>query len=90
MGGNSDINFLYWIPGPGHTQVWYLDDGCSGHMIGYISLLKDLVSEKGPFVTFSDNSKGSTLGYRILSNGSVTFFKVSYVQWLKHNLFSVS
>ncbi|XP_024976198.1 uncharacterized protein LOC112514096 [Cynara cardunculus var. scolymus] len=76
--------------GLGHRQIWYLDSGCSRHMIGNKSLLINYVSEPGPAVTFGDNSRGTTKGYGVLSNGSVTFNRVAYVDGLKHNLLSIS
>ena len=44
----------------------------------------------GPSVTFGDDSQGRTEGYGVLSNGPITFRRVSYVNGLKHNLISVS
>ena len=72
------------------SNTWYLDSGCSKHMTGSKSLLTDYVEEVGPPVSFGDNSKGFTKGHGKLSNGNVSFFKVSYVDGLKHNLLSVS
>ncbi|KAI3665552.1 hypothetical protein L6452_44179 [Arctium lappa] len=59
-------------------------------MTGNKSLLLNFVKEKGPTVTFGDNSRGSTKGYGTLSNGSITFTKVAYVEGLMHNLLSIS
>ncbi|KAI3684879.1 hypothetical protein L6452_34106 [Arctium lappa] len=59
-------------------------------MTGNKSLLLNFVKEKGPTVTFGDNSRGSTKGYGTLSNGSITFNKVAYVEGLMHNLLSIS
>ncbi|KAI3770797.1 hypothetical protein L6452_01941 [Arctium lappa] len=64
-------------------------NGCSRHMTGNKSLLIDYVTKKGPTVTFGDNSRGSTRGYGTLSNGSITFNKVAYVEGLMHNLLSI-
>ncbi|KAI3718362.1 hypothetical protein L6452_19229 [Arctium lappa] len=76
--------------GLGHQQIWYLDSGCSRHMTGNKSLLVVFVPSKGPSITFGDNSRGSTKGYGTLSNGSITFNKVAYVEGLMHNLLSIS
>ncbi|KAI3666975.1 hypothetical protein L6452_42016 [Arctium lappa] len=59
-------------------------------MTGNKSLLVDFVPTKGPSVTFGDNSRGSTKGYGTLSNDSITFNKVAYVEGLMHNLLSIS
>ncbi|KAI3728046.1 hypothetical protein L6452_16674 [Arctium lappa] len=76
--------------GLGYQQIWYLDSGCSRHMTGNKPLLGDFMPSKGPSVTFGDNSRGSTKGYETLSNGSITFKKVAYVEGLMHNLLSIS
>ncbi|XP_024969679.1 uncharacterized protein LOC112509039 [Cynara cardunculus var. scolymus] len=76
--------------GLGHRQIWYLDSGCSRHMTGNKSLLINYVSEPGSSVTFGDNARGTTKEYGVLSNGSVTFNRVAYVDGLKHNLLSIS
>ena len=39
------------------TCLWYLDNGCSRHMIGDRSLFKVFESKKGGNVTFGDGSK---------------------------------
>ena len=39
------------------TCLWYLDSGCSRHMIGDRSLFKVFESKKGCNVTFGDGSK---------------------------------
>ena len=39
------------------TCLWYLDNGCSRHMIGDRSLFKVFESKKGGNVTFDDGSK---------------------------------
>ena len=39
------------------TCLWYLDSGCSRHMIGDRSLFKVFESKKGGNVTFGDGSK---------------------------------
>src|ERR687886_229713 len=74
-----------------HSEyTWYLDSGCSKHMTGCKSLLCDFRKCMGPNVTFGDASEGTTEGYGVLTNGPLTFRKVSYVNGLKHNLISVS
>ena len=78
MQGNHDDN------------TWHLDSGCSKHMTGCKSLLCSFRIRAGPNVTFGDDSQGKTEGFGILSNGPLTFRRVSYVNGLKHNLISVS
>ncbi|KAI3772514.1 hypothetical protein L6452_03700 [Arctium lappa] len=74
----------------GHHQTWYLDSGCSRHMTHNNSIPINYVTEKGPPITFGDNSRGSTKGYGTLSNGFITFKKVSYVEGLMPNLLNIS
>jgi len=70
--------------------LWILDSGCSRHMTGDKSLLKDYVKMKGPIISFGDNSKGFTLGYGTVASGNVSFEDVALVEGLMHNLLSVS
>nr|XP_043638062.1 uncharacterized protein LOC122609068 [Erigeron canadensis] len=72
------------------AHTWHLDSGCSKHMTGCKSLLCSFRTSAGPSVTFRDDSQGRTKGFGILSNGPLTFRRVSYVNGLKHNLISVS
>ncbi|XP_047339787.1 uncharacterized protein LOC124943296 [Impatiens glandulifera] len=44
------------------NSEWYLDSGCSRHMIGNNSLLTDIVHEVGAMIIFGDNSKGRAVG----------------------------
>src|SRR3990170_900551 len=59
-------------------------------MTGCKSLLCEFRTSVGPLVTFGDDSQGRTEGYGSLTNGPLTFRRVSYVSGLKHNLISVS
>ena len=66
-------------------SVWYIDSGCSWHMTGNNSLLHDYKSVKGGYVAF-----GSIFGQGTISNGTLSFNKVNYVDILDYNLLSVS
>ena len=59
-------------------------------MTGCKSLQCDFSNRAGPNVTFGDDSQGKIEGYGVLTNGPLTFKRVSYVSGLKHNLISVS
>ena len=59
-------------------------------MTGEKSLLTNYEERLRPIVTFGDNNKGCTKGYGLLSNGSVSFEMVAFVDGLKHNLLSIS
>ncbi|GJZ93198.1 retrovirus-related pol polyprotein from transposon TNT 1-94, partial [Tanacetum coccineum] len=57
--------------------IWYLDSGCSRHMIGVKSYLHKCVEQSGPKVVFGDNSTCTTEGY-----GSI--------KWISQNFYSPS
>ncbi|GKA00099.1 hypothetical protein Tco_0672649 [Tanacetum coccineum] len=66
--------------------VWYLDSGCSRHMIGVKQYLHIYSKEPGPKVVFGDDSSGDTEGYGSVNCNGITFTRVAYVNGLKHNL----
>ncbi|GJW68778.1 retrovirus-related pol polyprotein from transposon TNT 1-94 [Tanacetum coccineum] len=70
--------------------IWYLDSGCSRSMTGIKSYLHKYVEQPGPKVVFGDNSSCITEGYGLINCGGVVFTKVSFVNGLKYNLFSIS
>ncbi|GKC73951.1 hypothetical protein Tco_1119834 [Tanacetum coccineum] len=71
-------------------SVWYLDSGCSRHMIRVKQYLHKYSKESGPKVVFRDNSLGDTEGYGSINCNGITFTKVAYINGLKHNLISIS
>ncbi|GJV77158.1 retrovirus-related pol polyprotein from transposon TNT 1-94 [Tanacetum coccineum] len=71
-------------------SVWYLDSGCSRHMIGVKQYLHKYSKESGPKVVFGDDSSGDTEGYGSVNCNRITFTRVAYVNGLKHNLISIS
>ena len=61
-------------------KPWYLDIGCSRHMIGDESLFQKLDRNRGGSVTFGDNSKWAIQGIGTIGNNSQTQIKhVLYV-----------
>ena len=73
------------------TCLWYLDSGCSRHMIGDRSLFKVFKSKKGCNVTFGDGSKSQIKGKGIISlPGRPDIANVLYVESLTVNLLSIS
>ena len=73
------------------TCLWYLDSGCSRHMIGDKSLFKTFESKKGGNVTFGDGSKSQIKGKGIISlPGLPNIANVLYVKGLRVNLLSIS
>jgi hypothetical protein len=71
---------------------WYIDSGCSDHMIGDQNKFLTLKEEKGSKITFGDNASSRIVGKGIVSldNGKNKTHNVLYVEGLKHNLISVS
>ena len=73
------------------TCLWYLDSGCSRHMIGDRSFFKVFVSKKGGNVTFSDGSKSQIKGKGTISLlGLPDIANVLNVEGLRVNLLSIN
>ena len=73
------------------TCLWYLDNGCSRHMIGDRSLFKVFESKKGGNVNFGDGSKSQIKGKGIISLlGLLDIANILYVEGLRMNLLSIS
>ncbi|RDX80225.1 hypothetical protein CR513_39247, partial [Mucuna pruriens] len=71
--------------------LWYLDNGCSRHMMGEESMFQDLRPKKGGWVTFRGNQKGKIVGVgRIDKHPFLSIDNVLYVKGLKHNQLSIS
>ena len=71
---------------PKKKQPWYLDSGCSRHMIDDESLFQELDRNKSENVSFGDNSKGVIRGIGTISNNSHTQIKnVFLIENLKYN-----
>ena len=71
--------------------LWYLDSGCSRHMIGNKGLFKTLFEGKIGTVTFGDGSKSIIRGIGTVEILGLSVFEdVWYVDGLKANLLSIS
>ncbi|GJU55413.1 retrovirus-related pol polyprotein from transposon TNT 1-94 [Tanacetum coccineum] len=70
--------------------IWYLDSGCSRHMIGVKSYLHKYEEQPGPKVVFGDDSTNVTEGYGSIKCNGIVFTKVAFVNGLKYNLISIS
>ena len=72
-------------------STWYVDFGCSRHMIGNKELVYDYEEKQGGgSMTFGDDRKGQIKGYGVIVKRDVDINQVTYVNGLKHNLISVS
>ena len=73
------------------SYLWYLDSGCSRHMIGNNGLFKTLFEGKIRIVTFGDGSKSVIRGIGTVDiPGLPVFEDVWYVDGLKANLLSIN
>nr|GEX67145.1 hypothetical protein [Tanacetum cinerariifolium] len=69
--------------------LWYLDFGCSKHMIRDRSQLINFVQKFLGMVKFRNDHVAKIMGYEDYQIGNVTISWVYYVKGLGHNLFSV-
>ncbi|KAI3669359.1 hypothetical protein L6452_40592 [Arctium lappa] len=73
-----------------HTRhMWYLDSGCSKHMTGQKALLSNYTEKFSGNVRFGNDQLSPILGYGDIIQENITISKVSYVEGLGHNLFSI-
>ncbi|GJX98755.1 retrovirus-related pol polyprotein from transposon TNT 1-94 [Tanacetum coccineum] len=69
--------------------LWYLDSGCSKHMIGDRSQLTNFVYKFLGTVKFSNDQIAKIIRYGDYQIGNITISRVYYVEGLGHNLFFV-
>nr|GEY60388.1 integrase, catalytic region, zinc finger, CCHC-type, peptidase aspartic, catalytic [Tanacetum cinerariifolium] len=69
--------------------LWYLDSGCSKHMIGDRSQLINCVHKFLGTVKFGNDHVAKIMGYGDYKIGNVNISRVYFVKGLGHNLFSV-
>ncbi|KAI3769208.1 hypothetical protein L6452_00308 [Arctium lappa] len=70
-------------------HMWYLDSGCSKHMTGQKALLSNYTEKFSGNVRFGNDQLSPILGYGDIIQDNLTISKVSYVEGLGHNLFSI-
>ncbi|GKD93142.1 hypothetical protein Tco_1372979, partial [Tanacetum coccineum] len=70
--------------------LWYLDSGCSKHMIGDRSQLTNFVHKFLSTIKFGNDRIANIMGYGDYEIGNITILRVYYVEGLGHNLFSIS
>ena len=74
----------------GAKTRWYLDSGCSRHMMGDKEQFVTLETKGGGIVTIEDNNKGHIIRFDKIQITPSTFIKnVLYIKGLKHNLISI-
>ncbi|GJR66740.1 hypothetical protein Tco_0012805 [Tanacetum coccineum] len=69
--------------------LWIVDSGCSKHMTGDRSLLKNFIEKFMGTVRFRNDNFAAITGYGDYIQGNITICHVYYVEGLGHNLFSV-
>ncbi|GJR42954.1 hypothetical protein Tco_1311057 [Tanacetum coccineum] len=69
--------------------LWYLDSGCSKHMTGDRSWLRNFVKKFTGTVRFRNDHFGAIMGYEDYMIGDSVISRVYYVEGQGHNLFSV-
>ncbi|GKB11532.1 integrase, catalytic region, zinc finger, CCHC-type containing protein [Tanacetum coccineum] len=69
--------------------LWYLYSGCSKHMIGNHSRLKNFMKKFIGTVKFGNDHFGAIMGYEDYVIGDIVISKVYYVEGLGHILFFV-
>ncbi|KAI3697849.1 hypothetical protein L6452_30947 [Arctium lappa] len=70
-------------------HMWYLDSGCSKHMTGQKAFLSNYTEKFSGNVRFGNDQLSPILGYGDIIQDNITISKVSYVEGLGHNLFSI-
>ena len=67
------------VPNEPISSLWIVDSGASGHMTGNYTLLFDIRNINGGYVAFAGNKGGYITKEGRMSNGIVSFDRVSYV-----------
>nr|GEX29298.1 retrotransposon protein, putative, unclassified [Tanacetum cinerariifolium] len=69
--------------------LWIVDSGCSKHMTGDRSLLRNFIEKFMGTVYFGNDNFAAIIGNDDYIQGNITIYHVYYVEGLGHNLFSV-
>ncbi|GJV84327.1 hypothetical protein Tco_1524225 [Tanacetum coccineum] len=69
--------------------LWYLDSGCSKHMTGDRSRLRNFIKKFTGIVRFGNDHFGAIMGYGDYVIGDSVIIRIYYVEGLGHNMFSV-
>ncbi|GJU58264.1 hypothetical protein Tco_1236030 [Tanacetum coccineum] len=69
--------------------LWIVDSGCSKHMTGNLSLLRNFFEKFMGTVRFGNDHIAAIIGYGDYVQRNLTICHIYYVEGLGHNLFSV-
>ncbi|GJX60357.1 retrovirus-related pol polyprotein from transposon TNT 1-94 [Tanacetum coccineum] len=72
-----------------YIVLWYLDSGCSKHITGDRSRLRNFVKMFIGTVRFENDHFGAIMGYKDYVIGDSVISRVYYVEGIGHNIFSV-
>ncbi|GKD42222.1 retrovirus-related pol polyprotein from transposon TNT 1-94 [Tanacetum coccineum] len=86
QGNNTPVEYNLVV----QIVLWYLDSGCSKHMTGDRSRLKNFMKKFIGTVKFGNDHFGAIMGYGDYVIGDSVISRVYYMEGLGHNLFSVS
>lgn len=78
------------LRGEAKHQTWYLDSGCSCHMIGEKLMFQTLTLKEEGNMGFGEGQKWKIIGMRTIGNSLIFVNNVWLVSGLKHNLSSIS
>ncbi|GJR97393.1 retrovirus-related pol polyprotein from transposon TNT 1-94 [Tanacetum coccineum] len=86
-----DLNECFRVENAKVVQIvlWYLDSGCSKHMTGDHSRLKNFMKKFIRIVRFGNDHFSAIMGYGDYVIGDSVISRVYYIEGLGHNLFSV-
>ncbi|GJU34106.1 integrase, catalytic region, zinc finger, CCHC-type containing protein [Tanacetum coccineum] len=79
---------VFWSPVV-QIILWIVDNGCSKHMTGDRSLMRNFIEKFMGTVRFENDNFAAIIGYGDYIQGNITIYHVYYVEGLGHNLFSV-
>ncbi|GKD18488.1 hypothetical protein Tco_1207646 [Tanacetum coccineum] len=65
-----------------HIVLWVVDSGCSKHMTGYRSLLRNFIEKFMGTVRFGNDNFAAITGYGDYIHGNITICHVYYVEGL--------
>ncbi|GKB81662.1 integrase, catalytic region, zinc finger, CCHC-type containing protein [Tanacetum coccineum] len=69
--------------------LWIVDSGCSKHMAGSLSLLRNFIKKFIGTICFGNDHFTAITGYQDYVQGNLTICHVCYAEGLRHNLFLV-
>lgn len=91
LGFPTNLDLLLLVRLETTSNLWYLNSGCSKHMIGEAHKFSNLSLKTKGYVTYGDNNKGRILGSGKVGASPFTSIEdVLYVEGLRYNLLSIS